>query len=138
MKPMKPMMAVAALGLALGIMATTDLHADTFGSGANTFTIDFVTVGDPGNPNDSGTTGSYFTPYGGVAYEFRMGTYEVSEDMINKANTLGSLGITKDTRGTDKPATSVSWNEAARFVNWLNTQVHLAAGRCGLQRECKY
>jgi formylglycine-generating enzyme len=41
--------------------------------------------------------------------------------MINKANTLGSLGITIDTRGVNKPATSVSWNEAARFVNWLNT-----------------
>jgi len=45
----------------------------------------------------------------------------VSEDMITKANAEGSLGITKDTRGVDKPATSVSWNEAARFVNWMNT-----------------
>ena len=45
----------------------------------------------------------------------------VSEDMINKANTLGSLGITLVARGANKPATSVSWNEAARFVNWLNT-----------------
>jgi formylglycine-generating enzyme required for sulfatase activity len=50
-----------------------------------------------------------------------MGTYEVSEDMITKANAEGSLGITKNTRGVDKPATSVSWNEAARFVNWMNT-----------------
>jgi formylglycine-generating enzyme len=126
-KPMKPMMAVAALGLALGIMATTDLHADTFGSGANTFTIDFVTVGDPGNPNDSGTTGSYFSPYGGVASEFRMGTYEVSRDAITKANAQGSLGITLADmtsfggNGVNRPATGVSWNEAARFVNWLNT-----------------
>lgn len=78
-------------------------------------------MGDPGNPNDSGTTGSYFTPYGGVASVFRMGKYEVSEDMINKANTLGSLGITMDSLGPNKPATGVSWNEAARFVNWLNT-----------------
>ena len=41
--------------------------------------------------------------------------------MIDKANTLGGLGITKDTRGANQPATSVSWNEAARFVNWLDT-----------------
>ena len=34
---------------------------------------------------------------------------------------MGGLGITKDIRGPDKPATSVTWNEAARFVNWLNT-----------------
>ena len=31
------------------------------------------------------------------------------------------MQITKDTRGTAKPATNVSWNGAARFVNWLNT-----------------
>jgi formylglycine-generating enzyme required for sulfatase activity len=49
-----------------------------------------------------------------------MGKFEISEQMIDKANALGGLGITKDTRGADKPATSVSWNEAARFVNWLN------------------
>ena len=41
--------------------------------------------------------------------------------MIDKANALGGLGITKDTRGADFPATSISWFEAARFVNWLNT-----------------
>ncbi|MEZ5323857.1 MAG: SUMF1/EgtB/PvdO family nonheme iron enzyme [Verrucomicrobiales bacterium] len=41
--------------------------------------------------------------------------------MITAANTAGSLGLTQDTRGVDKPATSISWNEAARFVNWLNT-----------------
>jgi formylglycine-generating enzyme required for sulfatase activity len=29
--------------------------------------------------------------------------------------------INHDNRGTAKPATSVSWNAAARFVNWLNT-----------------
>ena len=41
--------------------------------------------------------------------------------MITKFNASQSLQITMDTRGTAKPATSVSWNEAARFVNWLNT-----------------
>jgi len=117
MKPMKQMAAVA-LGLALGMMTNGTALADTFGSGANTFTIDFVNVGNAGNANDVGPNGG---PYGGVAYDFRMGTYEVSEDMITKANAEGSLGITKDTRGVDKPATSVSWNEAARFVNWMNT-----------------
>jgi len=120
MKPMKQMAAVA-LGLALGMTTNGTARADTFGSGGNAFTIDFVNVGNPGNANDSGTTGSYFSAFGGVAYDFRMGTYEVSEDMITKANAEGSLEITKDTRGVDKPATSVSWNEAARFVNWMNT-----------------
>jgi hypothetical protein len=92
--------------------------ADVFGSGANSFEIEFVTIGNPGNPPD--TTGSP-NPAGSVPYSYRIGKYEISEQMIAKANALGGLGITKDARGPDKPATSISWFEAARFVNWLNT-----------------
>ena len=87
-----------------------------FGSGANSFQIDFVTIGNPGNPPDANPN-----PAGAVPYAYRIGKYEISEQMIDKANALGGLGITKDTRGPDKPATSVTWFEAARFVNWLNT-----------------
>lgn len=107
-------------------LTVTSTKADTFGSGGNTFNIDFVTVGNPGNANDSGTTGSYFSPYGGVSYTFRMGTYEISRDMITKANNGGTLGLTLQNMtsyggnvGTH-PATGLSWNQAARFVNWLN------------------
>ncbi len=101
------------------------LHAqDTFGSGVNEFTIDFVEVGDAGNPDDSGTTGLYHSTSGGVAYVYRMGTYEISRDMITKANALGNLNITMSNFGSsasDRPAGGIIWNEAARFVNWLNT-----------------
>jgi formylglycine-generating enzyme required for sulfatase activity len=90
--------------------------ADTFGSGANIFDIEFVPIGEPGNPPDADPN-----PAGAVPYQYRMGKYEVSEQMIDKANAAGSLGITKDTRGPDKPATGITWYEAARFVNWLNT-----------------
>jgi hypothetical protein len=93
-------------------------RADVFGSGANSFSIDFVTVGNPGNLAD---TVSVPFMAGSVSYAFRMGTYEISEQMIDKANALGGLGITKDTRGPNKPATGISWFEAAQFVNWLNT-----------------
>jgi hypothetical protein len=92
--------------------------ADTFGSGVNTFSVDFVTIGNPGNYAD--TTGDP-SPAGAVPYEYRIGKYEISEQMISKANALGGLGITIDSRGPNKPATSVSWFEAAKFVNWLNT-----------------
>jgi formylglycine-generating enzyme len=122
MKPMKPMMAVAAFGLALGMMATTNLHADTFGSGANTFTIDFVDVGNAGNANDAGAGGGlYSSPYGGVAYDYRMGTYEISQDMITKATNLGMTNVTAGAYTGDEPAASMQWYEAAAFVNWLNT-----------------
>lgn len=93
-------------------------NADTFGSGTNTFDIDFVTIGNPGNDFDYS-----FNPdwSGRVDYSYHMGKFEISEQMIDTANALGQLGITKDTRGPNKPATSVNWNEAARFINWLNT-----------------
>lgn len=106
------------LAAILCISSTGRAVGAIFGSGANTFNIDFVTIGNPGNaPDVTGTP----NPAGAVAYTFGIGKYEVSEDMINKANTLGGLLLTKDTRGVDKPATSITWNEAARFVNWLNT-----------------
>jgi hypothetical protein len=93
-------------------------RGDTFGSGANTFDIEFVTIGNPGNVAD--TTGDP-NPAGSVPYTYRIGTYEISEQMIDKANTLGGLGITKNAFGANKPAFAVNWNEAARFINWLNT-----------------
>ena len=103
---------------AVVVLAATPTMADTFGSGANMFGIEFVTIGNPDNAAD--TTGTP-NPAGKVPYNYRIGKFEISEDMMNKANTLGSLGITHDNRGDAKPVTDVSWNEAARFVNWLNT-----------------
>jgi sulfatase modifying factor 1 len=102
----------------LSIFSAPCAVAAMFGSGANAFEIRFATIGDPGNPPD--TTGNP-NPAGSVPYSYRIGQLEISEQMIDKANALGGLGITKTTRGPDKPATQVSWNEAARFVNWLNT-----------------
>ena len=96
----------------------------TFGTDSNQFSMDFVTIGNPGNAAD--TTGAP-NPVGAVAYTYQIGKYEVSRDMILKATSAGSLGITLQDmtsyggNGANRPATGVSWNEAARFVNWLNT-----------------
>jgi formylglycine-generating enzyme len=107
--------------LAILFLLATPALADTFGSGLDTFTMDFVTIGNAGNLDDD-------TDYGGVGYTYRMGVNEVSERMIDAYNTLsGGPTITKDTRGADRPATRVSWNEAARFVNWLNTSKGFSA-----------
>jgi hypothetical protein len=98
--------------------------SETFGSGSNLFSIDFVRIGNPGNEAD--TTGSP-NPAGSVAYNYNIGKYEISRDMINKANTVGSLGITLQDmtsnggNGVNRPATGVSWYEAAKYVNWLNS-----------------
>ena len=100
-------------------------RGDTFGSGPNTFNLDFVTVGNPGNPADDGFSNPEFA--GSVPYTYRIGEFEVSRDMVLKANSAGGLAITLADmtnfggNGANRPASGVSWNESARFVNWLNT-----------------
>jgi len=137
------MVAVAALGLALGMMAA--------GAAKAQITIPTVTVGDPGNANDS-------TGYGAVSDIYNIGTYEVTlsqytaflnavaaTDTYNLYNTnmasdLNIAGITRsgssgsytyavtgpsgtNPPGADspgnRPVTYVSWFDAARFANWL-------------------
>ena len=107
---MKPTIAVT-----LSILIfTAAAHADTFGTGANAFDIEFVTIGNPGNVDDP------LRAIGSVDYVFRIGKYEISEDMVNKANAEGGLGITHNNRGANKPVSNVSWFEAVKFANWLN------------------
>ena len=107
--------------LALGYQsASAQLVTESFGSGDNSFTMEFVTIGNPGNAAD-------ITGYGSVAYTYNLGKYEVSRGQIDKANAAGSLGITMydmssiGGNGANRPATEISWNEAATHVNWLNT-----------------
>jgi formylglycine-generating enzyme required for sulfatase activity len=90
----------------------------TFGSKSNTFTLTFEAVEDPGNAADS-------TGYGAVDYSFGMSRYEITERMIDvynadSRNALFPIAYDAVGRGPNMPATSITWNEAARFVNWLN------------------
>jgi hypothetical protein len=87
---------------------------DTFGTGTNQFGIDFVTVGNPGNSND--TTG-----YGGVPYSYRIGKYTISQNQIDAATRNGLQNVTAGAWSGDQPAANISWYEAAAYVNWLNT-----------------
>jgi formylglycine-generating enzyme required for sulfatase activity len=118
-------LAAFAGAVALAITA----HADTFGSGANAFTIDLVTVGNPGNANDGPAGGGlYFSPYGAVSYAWRMGVTEVAQEWINKAKNLGLTNVGSGAWTGTQPAANVTWYEAAAFVNWLNTSTgHQAA-----------
>ena len=100
------------------LSAQAQTITETFGSGANQFSIDFVEIGNPGNAAD--TMGR-----GGVTYIYNLGKYEVSQDMFSKVgltfgNVSGDLtqpGFT----GPNKPAMKITWNAAALFVNYLNT-----------------
>lgn len=110
--------ALFVLGFVQSNLPSSMADVVTFGSGSNTFTLTFEAVEDPGNAPDS-------TGFGAVDYSFGMSRYEVTERMIDVYNLDGvnaDFAITYDGsgRGANKPATSITWNEAARFVNWLN------------------
>ncbi|MDX2079387.1 MAG: SUMF1/EgtB/PvdO family nonheme iron enzyme [Terrimicrobiaceae bacterium] len=131
MKRTKRKTAVAALGLALGMMATTGLAQ---------ITIPTVTVGDAGNANDS-------TGFGGVSYVYSIAVKEVNlfqytaflnavaktdtyflynTDMgadlnvagIQRTGSSGSYSYSVIGSGS-RPVTYVSWFDAARFANWM-------------------
>jgi hypothetical protein len=111
----------ALCALALGVCLPT-VHADTFGSGPNGFTIDFVNIGNAGNANDAGAGGAiYSSPYGGVPYAYRMGTFEIAQDAITKAAASGVLNLGGGAWSATQPVANISWYQAAAFVNYLNT-----------------
>jgi len=123
---------VALLALA-GVSVNAQTITQTFGNGTNQFSIDFVTIGNPGNAADTRTyTGNFNSvgqsySAGSVGYIYNLAKYEINREMINKANAVVSLGITmhdmSSLGGNDgqKPASGISWYEAAKFVNYLNT-----------------
>ena len=95
--------------------------------GATSITMDFVTVGDPGNSGElSGAIAGGYGPNritGAVDYVYKIGKYEVSEaqwDAVVGANLTDSLddpGYWSD----NQPVAEISWHDAAMFVNWLTT-----------------
>jgi len=101
------------------------VQANTFGTGTNEFTVDFVNIGNAGNSPD--TTG-----YGAVAYNYRIGKFEMTIDQFTKARAAdisisdgdegywdsGTYGIHL---GTNAPATASSFYETAKFCNWLTS-----------------
>ena len=111
---MKRSYLVAALFAAFTLNSSLQAELITFGSGANTFNIDFLTLGNAGNAADT-------TTYGAVPYAYRMGKYEISQDAITKATASGMANVTAGAWTGNQPAANINWYEAAAFVNWLNT-----------------
>jgi len=111
----RPTTTLGAVFLAAAVFVVQPTaQADTFGSGGNTFTLDFVTVGNTNNAAD--TTG-----YGSVTYNYRMGKYEVSQANIENAAASGLANVFAFAWTGNQPAAYITWYEAAAFVNWLNT-----------------
>ncbi len=128
------------VALAATMLAATAVNADVFGSGANQFSIDFVNIGYAGNAAkyvDYGTApdlgDDYDAPYAGygaVAYNYRLGKYEITIDQFAKAYAVddtisnGNENYWNDgirNVGDGAPACALTWTEAARFANWLTS-----------------
>ena len=129
------------LALVLILCPTPAVHAN--------ITLDFVSVGDPNNENDtviaSDGSGLFF---GAVSYAYAIGTYEVTltqyaaflnavaatdthglfnASMANDPNIAGITRAGNEGSYTysvigdgQRPVTYVSWFDAARFTNWLH------------------
>lgn len=95
-------------------------RADTFGSGTNSFAIEFVNIGDTNNAADT-RSGEGSLGRGAVPYAYRMSTCEIPESAIANATAAGLTNVTAGRWAADRPAANISWYEAAAFVNWLNT-----------------
>jgi len=123
---MKKLMTIcAAVTMILAVSSVA--QADVFGTGSNQFDIDFVSISGDSNPASG---------YGQVASDYRMGTFEITNDQYDKSSPgvpfTGDPSSAYDESpswtGADVPTNEVSWYEAAQFVNWLNTSTgHQAA-----------
>ena len=116
----------AATLVAVALLATT-AWADTITHGGTTVTVDFVTVGNPGNDGNTAVTGGRggTTGWGSVGYNYRIGTYAVSTnqyEMVVGADEGDLLDGSSDWVG-DQPAAggSLGLAEMAMFANWLTS-----------------
>ena len=117
------------LSIAVCMFTTGIASADIFAGGSlNEFTVDFVPISGSTNPASG---------YGIVNYDYRIGTYEITNAQwtafqneygtVYGSRTNGYDGNPYWT-GANAPTNNVSWYEAAQFVNWLNTSTgHQAA-----------
>ena len=126
---MQKVTAVLQSLILLSSITSAQVITETFGTGSNSFSIDFVTVGNPGNAAATGFAGNgpgplyATTPYtaGSVNYVYHLGKFEISVEMIEKANIEGGLGLPSFASRAFSQPVPATWNQAARFVNWLNT-----------------
>jgi sulfatase modifying factor 1 len=150
----KSVLAILAAGHWL--MPATVARADVFNMPSGQTSLQFVTVGDPGNV--ANTTG-----FGAVPYTYQMGTYDITaaqycsmlnavaktdpyglyNPSMNPGSGIASCGIVQSgssgsysysvaSSNANFPVNEVSWGDAARFCNWLangqpNTGIENAA-----------
>jgi formylglycine-generating enzyme len=126
--------------LVLGATATA-ARADVFNMGDGLTSLEFVTVGNPGNAGElNRSADANENYYGGVDYVYAIGKYEVTtgqytaflsavaaEDtyglynyMIQRDGEPGSYTYSVAADRANRPVSNVNWGNAARFMNWLH------------------
>lgn len=137
-------LALGLTGSAVLLMQTTVANAtqqtNVFAMGDTLASLDFVNIGNPGNPND--TNG-----FGGVATFYRIGRFEVTAAQygqflnavaqadpyglyhpamgesggcgIQRLGSPGSYAYQVELDWANRPVNHISWARVARFVNWL-------------------
>lgn len=121
------------IAVSLMISISGIVRADIFGTGANQFEIGFVTISGNTNPASGINTGNGFL-FQGVSNDYRIGTYEITNNQWNKFkaeygpvkgrdgyNYYDAYDESPEFTGINVPTNNVSWYEATQFVNWLNT-----------------
>lgn len=105
----------------------------TFGEGEDSFEIEFVQVGSPGNADDMRRhyqfdgNGRPSVPYfiGGVDYEFSITKFELSCDALARVSAIGGIPSVQRPfcpAGVNGSSPAIATREETiEFVNWLNT-----------------
>jgi hypothetical protein len=123
------------IALALGYQSASAQITENFSWPLNSFSMEFVRVGNPRNlanetyhAGQSLFYGDYINQGGAVGYTYDIAKTEVSRVMVEKVNAetgLSGLITMQDLsglggNGPNRPATGLSWYDAAKFVNELN------------------
>jgi formylglycine-generating enzyme required for sulfatase activity len=141
---MRPLALASCRGLFVLIFASAPLCADVFRLPAGRKSLEFVTVGDPGNASDERTG------FGSVKYRYQIAKYPVTAVQyceflnavartdtyglyyrkmevgwpmaccISRDGQLGRYHYTVTRTMDDQPVSNVAWGSAVRFVNWLS------------------
>jgi formylglycine-generating enzyme required for sulfatase activity len=165
--------AVAAMLLAVGA-ANADVFnmGGTFNSATGTWTglasLTMVTVGNPGNAQDTQVMSDGTTGYGAVSYTYNIGEYDVTAGQycaflnavaatdtyglyntsmpsthtggpgITQSGSSGSYTYSVSSDRANRPMTYVNFWEASRFANWLDNSQPIGAEGSGTTETGTY
>ena len=142
MRKMKKLFAICTIIVCMGESVTL-VNANVFNMSGGQKSLEFVTVGNPGNAPYPGhgwtihytykigkfdvTAGQYTEFLNAVAktdtyglYNWRMGYSDLIGCCIQQSGSPGNYSYSVSLEYANRPVNYVSWADAVRFANWLN------------------